>query len=109
MQQPKRPGKSSPLASWVCFIYLLLPARCANISARENLVAHRLTKHKSHPLLIGDGMRSASTALRIVLSTTSPGIMEDILELVSVLLLRAGLGQLIGVSGLGTSPPKMSG
>ena len=25
---------------------------------------------KSHPLLIGDGMRSASSALRIVLSTT---------------------------------------
>ena len=37
-----------------------------------------------------------------------PGIMEDILELVLVLSLPAGLGQLVGVSGRGTSPPKMS-
>ena len=44
-----------------------------------------------------------------------PGIMEDILELVSLLSLPAGLGQLVGVgfwaclAGVPTPPPKMSG
>ena len=37
-----------------------------------------------------------------------PGIMNNILELVSVLSILAGLGQLGGMSGWGTPPPKMS-
>ena len=109
MQLPKRPGKSSPLTSWFCFIYLLLagkmrkyfsagksrsaPAYKAYIPQNHNFqnVEGNDTMGKSHPLLTGDGMRSASTALRIVLNTTPvrfPDCYRTWMGVVVLILLR---------------------
>ena len=91
-----KPAKESdPQTRWVCLIYLSLTGERPTILQRGKISPRLLTKPtfppnrsssswrrsdtmgKSHPLLIGERMRSASSALLIVLSTTSLHLFDE--------------------------------